>query len=77
MTTIDKVKQALVDILNIEEDVITPEADLIKDLGADSLDAVELVMAMEEEYGIEIPDEEVVNLTTVQAIVDYIEGHTD
>ena len=77
MTTIDKVKQALVDILNIEEDVITPEADLIKDLGADSLDAVELVMAMEEEYGIEIPDEEVANLTTVQAIVDYIEGHTD
>ena len=75
--TIDKVKAALVDILSIDEDAITPEADLIKDLGADSLDAVELVMAMEEEYGIEIPDEEVANLTTVQAIVDYIEGHTD
>ena len=75
--TIDKVKAALVDILSIDEDAITPEADLIKDLGADSLDAVELVMAMQEEYGIEIPDEEVANLTTVQAIVDYIEGHTD
>ena len=75
--TIDKIKEALVDILGIDEDIVTPETDLIKDLGADSLDAVELVMALEEEYGIEIPDEEVANLLTVQAIVDYIEGHTD
>ncbi|MDB9372481.1 acyl carrier protein [Nodularia sphaerocarpa] len=67
-----KVKKIVVDQLSVEEDKITPEANFANDLGADSLDTVELVMALEEEFDIEIPDESAEKITTVQEAVDYI-----
>lgn len=69
----DKVKGIVVEQLEVEEDKVTPEANFANDLGADSLDTVELVMALEEEFDIEIPDEAAENIATVQAAVDYIE----
>ena len=75
MSTFEKVKELIVDTLNFDEADITMEVDLIKDLDADSIDAVELVMAIEEEYGLEIPEEEVGNLTKVGALVEYIDSH--
>ncbi|WP_414527331.1 acyl carrier protein [Nodularia chucula] len=67
-----KVKKIVVDQLSVEEDKITPEAHFANDLNADSLDTVELVMALEEEFDIEIPDEAAEKITTVQEAVDYI-----
>ncbi|HYW21793.1 MAG TPA: acyl carrier protein [Nodularia sp. (in: cyanobacteria)] len=67
-----KVKKIVIDQLSVEEDKITPEANFANDLGADSLDTVELVMALEEEFDIEIPDEAAEKITTVQEAVDYI-----
>ena len=61
--------------LNVNEEQITPQASFLNDLGADSLDTVELVMALEEEFGTEIPDEEAEKITTVQQAVDYINSH--
>ena len=75
MSTFEKVKELIVDTLNFDEADITMEVDLIKDLDADSIDAVELVMAIEEEYGIEVPEDEVGNLTKVGALVEYIDSH--
>jgi len=72
----EKVKQIIVDQLGIAPDQVKPEASFIKDLGADSLDIVELVMAMEEEFEIEIPDEEAEKIKTVQDAVNYIVDHT-
>jgi acyl carrier protein len=72
----DKVKQIIVDQLGLSPDQVKPEASFIKDLGADSLDIVELVMAMEEEFEIEIPDEEAEKIKTVQNAIDYIVEHT-
>ncbi len=69
----DKVKSIVVEQLEVEEDKVTPEANFANDLGADSLDTVELVMALEEEFDIEIPDEAAENIATVKAAVDYIE----
>ncbi|EAZ92264.1 acyl carrier protein [Crocosphaera chwakensis] len=69
----DKVKTIVVEQLEVEEDKVTPEANFANDLGADSLDTVELVMALEEEFDIEIPDEAAENIATVQAAVEYIE----
>ncbi|ACB53465.1 acyl carrier protein [Crocosphaera subtropica ATCC 51142] len=69
----EKVKSIVVEQLEVEEDTVTPEANFANDLGADSLDTVELVMALEEEFDIEIPDEAAENIGTVQAAVDYIE----
>lgn len=69
----DKVKEIIVDSLNCDEDAVTLEANLKDDLEADSLDAVELVMAVEEEFDIEIPDEVATEIKTVKDIVDYIE----
>jgi acyl carrier protein len=69
----DKVKQIIVDQLGVEENEVTPTASFVDDLGADSLDRVELIMALEESYGIEIPDEQAETLKTVQDAVDYIE----
>ena len=77
MSTFEKVKELIVDTLNFDEADITMEVDLIKDLDADSIDAVELVMAIEEEYGLEIPEEEVGNLTKVGALVEYIDSHKE
>jgi acyl carrier protein len=68
-----KVKQIIAEQLGIDEPDIKPESHFVDDLGADSLDQVELVMALEEEFGIEIPDEEAEKITTVQAAVDYVE----
>lgn len=71
----DKIKEILVDQLNIDEADITMDASFIDDLGADSLDIVELIMTMEEEFGIEIPEDEVESLTTVGAAVEYIKAN--
>ena len=73
MSTFDKVKEVVIDKLGVEDDKIVSEASFVDDLGADSLDTVELIMQLEEEFGIEIPDEDAEKITTVQAAVDYIE----
>ncbi|AUT03562.1 acyl carrier protein [Nostoc sp. CENA543] len=70
--TFEKVKAIVADQLSVEEEKITPQANFANDLGADSLDTVELVMALEEEFDIEIPDEAAEKITTVQEAVDYI-----
>ncbi|BAK46330.1 MAG: acyl carrier protein [Eubacterium sp.] len=77
MATFDKVKEIIVDTMSFNEDDITMDVDLIKDLGADSIDAVELIMALEEEYGLEIPEEEAAKLTKVSEIVSYIDAHAN
>ena len=69
----DKVKEVIVDKLNVDEDKVTMTATITEDLGADSLDVVDLIMALEEEFDIEIPDEEAENIKTVSDIVKYIE----
>ena len=71
----DRVKKIIVDQLGVEEETVTPEASFVDDLGADSLDTVELVMALEEEFGIEIPDEDAEKITRVKEAIDYIEAH--
>jgi len=68
----NKVKEIIIDKLCVEDSKITMEANFIDDLGADSLDTVELIMQFEEEFGIEIPDEEAENLLSVGQAVDYI-----
>lgn len=75
MSTLDKVKEVIIDKLGVEEDKIVPEASFVDDLGADSLDTVELIMQLEEEFGIEIPDEEAEKMTTVKSVADYIEAN--
>ena len=75
MSTLDKVKEVIIDKLGVEEDKIVPEASFVDDLGADSLDTVELIMQLEEEFGIEIPDEDAEKMTTVKSAVDYIEAN--
>jgi acyl carrier protein len=72
----DRVKKIIVDQLGVEEETVTPEASFVDDLGADSLDTVELVMALEEEFGIEIPDEDAEKITRVKEAVEYIEKHS-
>ncbi len=70
----DKVKEIIIQNLNVPEENVTPEAKFIEDLGADSLDTVELVMAFEEEFGIEVPDEEAEKLVSVGAVISHIES---
>ena len=72
--TLDKVKEILAGQLNIKADKITPESNVIADLGADSLDVVELLMTLEDDFGISVSDEEAVNLKTVQDIVNVIDA---
>ena len=72
----ERVKQIIVEQLGVDEGEVTPTASFVDDLGADSLDTVELVMALEEEFECEIPDEEAEKITTVQQAVDYIENKT-
>jgi acyl carrier protein len=68
----DKVKEIIVEQLGVNAEQVTPDASFIEDLGADSLDTVELVMAFEEEFGAEIPDEDAEKLTTVGAVINYL-----
>jgi acyl carrier protein len=70
----DKVKEIIVEQLGVNPDQVKPEASFTEDLGADSLDTVELVMAFEEEFGAEIPDEEAEKLKTVGAVIEYLKG---
>ena len=72
----DKLKKTIAEQLGVDEGEITPESHFIDDLGADSLDTVELVMQLEEEYGIEIPDEDAEKLQTVGDVSKYIEEHS-
>ena len=76
MSTFEKVKKVVVDQLSVDEALVTPEASFTADLGADSLDTVELVMAFEEEFGCKIPDEEAEKIQTVQDAVTYIDAHS-
>jgi acyl carrier protein len=73
MSTFDRVKKVVVEQLDVAEDEVTPQASFVDDLGADSLDVVELVMGLEEEFDVEIPDEDAEKITTVQEAVDYID----
>ena len=71
----EKVKDIIVEQLGVNAEQVTPTASFIEDLGADSLDTVELVMALEEEFELEIPDEDAEKITTVQQAIDYIASH--
>lgn len=73
---VEKVKQIIREQLGVEEDEITPTASFVDDLGADSLDTVELVMAIEEAFDIEIPDNDAEKMRTVQDLIDYVEKHS-
>jgi len=75
-TTFDRVKKVIIDRLDVSEEQVTANAHFIEDLGADSLDVVELVMGLEDEFEIEIPDDEAEKIQTVQQAVDYIEAQT-
>jgi acyl carrier protein len=76
MSTIEeRVKKITVEQLGVSEDEVNNEASFVDDLGADSLDTVELVMALEEEFDTEIPDEEAEKITTVQAAIDYVKAN--
>lgn len=70
----DKVRDIIVEQLGVNADQVTPEASFIEDLGADSLDTVELVMAFEEEFGAEIPDDDAEKLTTVGSVTEYLKS---
>ncbi len=70
----EKVREMLAKQLNIKPEVIKPESDVVKDLGADSLDVVELLISLEDNYGVSIPEDDVVNVKTVQDIVNMLEG---
>ena len=76
MAVADKVKSIIVEQLGVDEEEVTPDASFVDDLGADSLDTVELVMEFEEEFDITIPDEEAEKIRTVGQAIQYIEEHT-
>ena len=73
----EKVKKIIIEQLNVSEDSVTEEASFIDDLGADSLDIVELIMALEEEFDTEIPDSDAEKVVTVGDVVDYIKDHVE
>ena len=77
MAVEDKIKSIVAEQLGVKVEEVTPEASFIDDLGADSLDTVELVMALEEEFDIEIPDEEAEKIATVQDATSYISSRTN
>jgi acyl carrier protein len=72
----ERVKQIIVEQLGVDEAEVTPTASFVDDLGADSLDQVELVMAFEEAFGIEVPDEDAEKMTTVKDAIEYIDKHS-
>ena len=74
MATFDDVKDVIVDKLGVDADKVSPEARFVEDLGADSLETVELIMGLEDKFGVTISDEDAESIRTVQAAVDYIEG---
>ena len=71
---LDKIKSIVVEQLGVDEDQVTEDASFIDDLGADSLDTVELIMAFEEEFDVEIPDEDAQKIKTVKDVIEYIES---
>ena len=73
---VEKVKQIIGEQLGVDEGEVTPSASFVDDLGADSLDQVELVMALEEAFSVEIPDQDAEKIRTVQDAIDYIDKHT-
>ncbi|MDI3298619.1 MAG: acyl carrier protein [Bacillota bacterium] len=73
----DKLKEIIVENLGVDEEKVTPEASFVEDLGADSLDTVELIMAFEEAFGLEIPDEDAEKISTVRDAVEYIKAHQE
>ena len=73
MAVAEKVKSIIVEQLGVDEEEVTPDASFVDDLGADSLDTVELVMAFEEEFGVEIPDDAAEKITTVRDAIEYID----
>ena len=75
MSTDNRVKEIIVEQLGVNENEVTPEAKFVDDLGADSLDLVELVMALEEEYNLEITDEDAEKIQTVGDAIEYIKSH--
>ena len=70
-----QVRQILREALDVTEEQLTPNADLFEDLGGDSLDGTEIIMRVEEQFGIEIPDEDAQKLRTVQQLIDYVKSH--
>ena len=77
MAVADKVKGIIVEQLGVDEEEVTADASFVDDLGADSLDTVELVMALEEEFGLEIPDEDAEKITRVKEAIEYIDTHAE
>ena len=73
---LDKVVEIVCNQLTVNKEDVTPDSSFVEDLGADSLDTVELVIAFEEEFGLEIPDEEAENITTIKSAVDWIEKNS-
>lgn len=72
---LEKVKAILAEQFDVEEDKVTTDTDLQEDLGADSLDVVDLLMSIEDEFGVEVPDDEIENIKTVGSLVSYIEAN--
>lgn len=77
VSTFDRVKKIIVDQLGVDEAEVVPTASFVEDLNADSLDLVELIMSLEEEFGLEISDEDAEKITTVQDAIDYITEHVE
>ncbi len=74
MSVLEKIKEIVSEQLDVAPEEVTPEASFVDDLGADSLDLTELIMAMEDEFGLEIDDEEAQQLRTVKEVIDYVES---
>jgi acyl carrier protein len=73
--TFDKIKEIFADQLDVDAETLTLDTDMAKDLNADSLDVVEILMSIEDEFGVEIPDEEIENIKTIGNLVEYIENN--
>jgi acyl carrier protein len=73
----DRVKEIIVEQLGVSEDQVKPEAKFVEDLGADSLDQVELIMALEEEFGVEVPEDEADKLQSVEQVISYVQANVE